>query len=136
MAEFQRVRTALDQEPDGSDLPNLAVEFSERLHRSRTKPVLDLSFLDLTSASMAADQDLHAMPEISPPGVARPAKTKRSELPPQLSEPQTDPTGTKKTLDLPTFIVTTRTTASAAAVQEAILQSRSLMGIAQIDNKF
>ncbi len=121
MAEFQRVRTALDQEPDGGDLPNLAVEFSERLHRSRTKPVLDLSFLDLTSASMAAD-NLHAMPEMSAPEVARPAKAKRSELPPQLSEPQTDPTGTKRPLDLPTFIVTARTTASTTAVQEAIAQ--------------
>ena len=122
MAEFQRVRTALDQEPEVSNLSDLAVEFSERLHRSKTKPVLDLSFLDLTAANLAADQDLNSMPESSPTIPVKPAKPKGLGLPPQLSDPQTDPTGIKKTLDLPAFIVTTRTTASATAVQEAIAQ--------------
>ncbi len=122
MAEFQRVRTALDQEPEMSNLSDLAVEFSERLHRSKTKPVLDLSFLDLTAANLAADQDLDSMPESNPTITVKPAKSKGLGLPPQLSDPQTDPTGTKKPLDLPAFIVTTRTTASATAVQEAIAQ--------------
>ena len=123
MAEFQRVRTALDQEPEVSNLSDLAVEFSERLHRSKAKPVLDLSFLDLTATNLAADQDLNSMQESSPTIPAKPAKSKGLGLPPQLSDPQTDPTGIKKPLDLPAFIVTTRTTASATAVQEAIAQA-------------
>ncbi|PZV08770.1 MAG: hypothetical protein DCF22_19670 [Leptolyngbya sp.] len=117
MAEFQRVRTALDQEPDGSDLSDLAVEFSERLHRSKAKPVLDLSFLDLAATNLVVDQDLSSTEATSS---IIPAKPKRSGLPPQLSEPQPDLTGTKRKLDLPAFIVTTRT--SATAVQDAIAQ--------------
>jgi hypothetical protein len=120
MAEFQRVRTALDQEPDGSDLSDLAVEFSERLHRSKTKPVLDLSFLDLTTTNLAADQDLNFMPGTIPTLSAPPPKPKEFGLPPQLSEPQTDRAGTKRKLDLPGFIVTTRPNASATAVPVAI----------------
>jgi len=117
MAEFQRVRTALDQEPDGSDLSDLAIEFSERLHRSKAKPVLDLSFLDLAATNLVTTQDLNST-EVASSTI--PAKPKRSGLPPQLSEPQPDLTGTKRKLDLPAFIVTTRT--SATAVQDAIAQ--------------
>ncbi len=119
MAEFQRVRTALDQEPDGSDLSDLAIEFSDRLHRSKAKPVLDLSFLDLTATNWVANQDPDSIRDSSP---TIPAKPKGSGLPPQLSDPQADPTGIKAPLDLPAFIVTTRTTASATVVQEAIAQ--------------
>ncbi|MBM0743454.1 hypothetical protein JOY44_17865 [Phormidium sp. CLA17] len=120
MAEFQRVRTALDQEPDDSDLSDLAVEFSERLHRSKTKPVLDLSFLDLTATNLVAGQDRASTQEIS--ALSQTARSQGLGLPPQLSEPQTDSTGIKRKLDLPEFIVTTRTTTSATAVQEAIAQ--------------
>ncbi|MEX0270895.1 hypothetical protein AB3R30_17270 [Leptolyngbyaceae cyanobacterium UHCC 1019] len=120
MAEFQRVRKALDQEPEDSDLSDLAVEFSERLHRSKTKPVLDLSFLDLTSTTLVVDQNLDSLQEKTPIISANPAKSRGSGLPPQLSQPQTNSTDNKRPLDLPTFIVTTRTTASATAVQEPI----------------
>lgn len=128
MAEFQRVRTALDQEPDGSDLSDLAVEFSERLHRSKAKPVLDLSFLDLAATNLVVDQDLNS-PEATSSTI--PAKPKRSGLPPQLSEPQPDLTGTKRKLDLPAFIVTTRT--SATAVQDAIAQEAIVEDLGEQD---
>jgi hypothetical protein len=134
MAEFQRVRTALDQEPDGSDLSDLAVEFSERLHRSKTKPVLDLSFLDLTATNLVVDQAPDSLQGSIPVVSANAAKSKGSGLPPQLSDPQAAPAGMKRPLDLPAFIVTTRST-SAMAVQEAIAQETIVETLSDPDNR-
>jgi hypothetical protein len=99
--ELQKVQTALTDDAEQSELPDLVTQFSNRLLQEKSRHSLDLSFLN-----MAAPVTPAVTPQDSEDAQSPAAQTaiapKPQILPPQLYKPDAEQAGKRK-LELPMF---------------------------------
>lgn len=117
--ELHKVTSALANNPDQEDVPEVMVQLSNRLRKEKARQELDLSFLSMASP---VTEQLPKTAEPSAPTNVRVA-TGQQILPPQLYQPEVETVGKRK-LELPIFVGAKggATAIAEPAVEEAIAE--------------